>query len=288
MSILVDHTTLLLVQGITGREGEFHTRQMLDYGTRVVAGVRHGKGGAEVAGVPVFNTVREAVEKTGANVSCLFVPPASGADALFEVLDGGVRGIVCITEGIPAQDMIQFCRYQRESGVWMIGPNGPGVASPPHCKVGILPGNIFLPGPVGVVSRSGTLTYEVVHALTRNGIGQSTCVGIGGDSIPGSGFVDILERFEKDEATRAVVLIGEIGGSDEEVAADYIATMSKPVVAFVAGKTAPPGKRMGHAGAIVSGTTGTAAAKIKALARVGVPVADIPADVPELVGQVLK
>jgi len=287
MSILIDQSTRLLVQGITGREGSFHTEQMLQYGTNIVAGVTPGKGGQEVHGVPVFNTVADAVAATSPNVSAIFVPPPFGADAIFESMDAGVTGIVCITEGIPTQDMLRVYRFLRELDGWMIGPNCPGLISPDQSKVGILPGDIFTHGPVGLVSRSGTLTYEIVNELTMAGIGQSTCVGIGGDPIIGSSFVDILKRFEADPETEAVVLIGEIGGSDEEIAAEYIKTMTKPVVAFIAGKTAPPGKRMGHAGAIVSGSSGTAQAKIEALNAVGVPVAELPSEVPDLVKKAL-
>jgi succinyl-CoA synthetase alpha subunit len=288
MSILVNSNTKVVVQGITGREGEFHTRQMLEYGTKVVAGVTPGKGGLEVAGVPVHDTVREAVRERGANVSVVFVPAGFAADAMFEAMDAGVEGIVCITEGIPVHDMIKVVRFAREAGVWIIGPNGPGITSPPDCKVGIMPGSIFAAGQVGLVSRSGTLTYEIVAELTAAGVGQSTCVGIGGDPIPGTQFLEILRLFEADPKTRAVVLIGEIGGADEETAAEYVRGMKTPVVAFVAGKTAPPGKRMGHAGAIISGSSGTAAAKIAALEAVGVPVAEIPSEVPGLVEQVLR
>jgi len=287
MSILVDSNTKVVVQGITGREGEFHTRQMLDYGTQVVAGVTPGKGGQQVAGVPVYDSVRDAVRQQGANVSAIFVPAPFAADAMFEALDAGVQGIVCITEGIPARDVIRVLRFAREADVWIVGPNGPGVTTPPRCKVGIMPGNIFSPGPVGLVSRSGTLTYEIVAGLTAAGLGQSTCVGIGGDPVPGTQFLEVLRLFEADPETRAVVLIGEIGGADEEAAAQYIREMRTPVVAFVAGKTAPPGKRMGHAGAIVSGSTGTAAAKIAALQAAGVPVAELPSEVPNLVKQTL-
>ncbi len=282
MSILVDSTTRVVVQGITGREGEFHTRQMLEYGTKVVAGVTPGKRGQEVAGVPVYDWVRDAVRESGANVSVVFVPAAFAADAMFEAMDAGLEGIVCITEGIPTRDMIKVVRFAREAGVWIIGPNGPGITSPPDCKLGIMPGTIFTPGPVGLVSRSGTLTYEIVAELTGAALGQSTCVGIGGDAVPGTQFLEILRLFEADPQTRVVVLIGEIGGADEEAAAEYVAEMKTPVVAFIAGKTAPPGKRMGHAGAIISGSSGTAAAKIAALERVGVPVAQVPSQVPAL------
>jgi succinyl-CoA synthetase alpha subunit len=284
MSILVDRSTRLLVQGITGREGEFHTRQMLDYGTKVVAGVTPGKGGMEVAGVPVFNTVKEAVKTTGANTSIVYVPARFAPDALYEAADAGVPLIVCITEGIPTLDMIKVKAYLDQKGVRLIGPNCPGVITPGESKVGIMPGHIHKLGSVGVVSRSGTLTYEVVSDLTTRGLGQSTCVGIGGDPILGSDFIDILEMFEEDVATDKVVLIGEIGGTDEERAADFIASkMTKPVVAFIAGRTAPPGKRMGHAGAIIEGGMGTAAEKIAALEQAGVKVARYPGEIPDLI-----
>ncbi len=283
MSILVDKSTRLLVQGITGREGEFHTRQMLDYGTQVVAGVTPGKGGMEVASVPVFNTAKEAVEAAGANTSIIYVPARFAPDAIYEAADAGISLIVCITEGIPAQDMIRVKAYLDQKGARLIGPNCPGVITPGQAKVGIMPGHIHQPGSVGVISRSGTLTYEVVYDLTAHGLGQSTCVGIGGDPILGSDFIDMLTLFEGDPATRSVVLIGEIGGTDEERAADFIASeMTKPVVAFVAGRTAPPGKRMGHAGAIIQGGTGTAAEKIAALEAVGVKVARYPGEIPDL------
>lgn len=286
MSILIDADSRVLVQGITGREGAFHTRQMLDYRTRVVAGVTPGRGGESVEGVPVFDTVRQAVAATGAHVSVIYVPAPFAPDALYEAADAGIGLIVCITEGIPILDMIRVRAYLDQRGVRLIGPNCPGLISPGRSKVGIIPGNICAPGPVGLVSRSGTLTYEVVYELTRVGIGQSTVVGIGGDPILGSDFIDILKLFEADPETRAVVLIGEIGGNDEERAAEFIAAqVSKPVVAFVAGRTAPAGKRMGHAGAIISGGSGTAAEKIAALERAGVPVARHPAEVAEWVGE---
>jgi succinyl-CoA synthetase alpha subunit len=283
MSILVDRSTRLLVQGITGREGEFHTREMLEYGTKVVAGVTPGKGGMEVAGVPVFNTVREAAQTMGANASIVYVPARFAPDAIYEAADGGIPLIVCITEGIPTLDMIKVKTYLDQKGVRLIGPNCPGVITPGQTKVGIMPGHIHQPGSVGVVSRSGTLTYEVVYDLTMRGLGQSTCVGIGGDPILGSDFIDILALFEEDAATDSVVLIGEIGGTDEERAADFIASkMTKPVVAFVAGRTAPPGKRMGHAGAIIEGGTGTAVEKIATLEAAGVKVARYPGEIPRL------
>ncbi|MBI2914754.1 MAG: succinate--CoA ligase subunit alpha [Firmicutes bacterium] len=273
MSILVDETTRLLVQGITGREGEFHTRQMIEHGTCVVAGMTPGKGGHETAGVPVFDTVKGAVAKTGANATIIFVPPAFAADAALEAVDAGVPLIVIITEGIPVRDMIEVCQQAERAGVRLVGPNCPGLISPGKSLVGILPARIFKPGPVGIVSRSGTLTYEVVHELSSKGVGQSTCIGVGGDPIIGTRFTQVLELFEKDPQTKTVVLIGEIGGSDEEDAADFIRNMTKPVAGFVSGRTAPPGKRMGHAGAIISGTTGTAQSKVQALEGAGVPVA---------------
>ncbi len=286
MSILIDQKTKLIVQGITGREGEFHTRQMIEYGTQVVAGVTPGKGGTEVAGVPVFDTVKEAVAKTGANCSMVYVPARFAPDAILESADGGIPLIVCITEGIPTLDMIQVRTYLDQKGARLVGPNCPGLISPGQAKVGIIPGHITRPGPVGIVSRSGTLTYEVIWELTLRGIGQSTCVGIGGDPIQGTGFIDVLGLFEADPQTKAVVIIGEIGGTDEEKAAEFIqASMTRPVVGFVAGRTAPPGKRMGHAGAIISGGTGTAAEKIAAFQRAGVRVADYPAQIAEMIAQ---
>jgi succinyl-CoA synthetase alpha subunit len=291
MSILINKNTKVLVQGVTGREGEFHTRQMLEYGTKVVAGVTPGKGGQMVEHnddtVPVFNTVKEAVAMTGADTSVIFVPPPFGADAIFEAVDAGVTGIICITEGIPTQDMMKCYRFLESRNGWMIGPNCPGLITPGECKIGIMPANIFAPGNIGIVSRSGTLTYEIVDELTRAGMGQSTCVGIGGDPIIGSSFVDVLRWFEADPETHAVVLSGEIGGNDEEMAAQFIATMSKPVVGFIAGKTAPAGKRMGHAGAIVSGSAGTAQAKIEALEKAGARVAELPSQVPGLIKEAL-
>ncbi len=291
MSILVDKNTRLLVQGITGREGEFHTRQTLDYGTCVVAGVTPGKGGQFACDgrVPVFDNVREAVEATGANTSVIYVPAPFAPDAIIEAADAGIGLIVCITEGIPVNDMIQVKAYLDMKGVRLIGPNCPGLLTPGQAKVGIMPGHIAMPGPVGVVSRSGTLTYEVVYALTALGIGQTTCVGIGGDPIIGTRFVDVLALFEADPETKAVVLIGEIGGNDEEVAARFIAErMTKPVVAFIAGRTAPPGKRMGHAGAIIEGGTGTAAEKIAALEAAGVRVAEHPEQIAQMVTEVIR
>ncbi|WP_448591069.1 succinate--CoA ligase subunit alpha [Thermoflexus hugenholtzii] len=284
MSILVHRDTRVVVQGITGREGQFHTQQMLEYGTQVVAGVTPGKGGQWILGVPVFDTVKEAVEATGANCSVIFVPARFAPDAILEAADAGVPLIVCITEGIPVQDMIRVRAYLDRKGVRLIGPNGPGLITPGECKVGIIPGHITRPGPVGIVSRSGTLTYEVIAALSQRGIGQSTCVGIGGDPIPGTNFVEVLAMFEEDPQTEHIVLIGEIGGTEEERAADFIATkMSKPVTAFIAGRTAPPGKRMGHAGAIIEGGTGSAAEKIAKLESVGIPVARHPEEIAEIV-----
>ena len=288
MAILVDKNTRLLVQGITGREGEFHSQQMIAYGTQVVAGVTPGKGGQWACDgqVPVFDTVAEAVAETEVNASVVDVPARFAADAILESADAAVPLVVCITEGIPTLDMIRVRAYLDQKGVRLVGPNCPGLLSPGQAKVGIMPGHIATPGPVGVVSRSGTLTYEVVYALTARDIGQTTCVGIGGDPIIGTTFIDVLELFEQDPLTEQVVLIGEIGGSDEERAARFIAErMTKPVTAFVAGRTAPPGKRMGHAGAIIEGGTGTAAEKIAAFEAVGVPVAQHPEQISDLVAQ---
>jgi succinyl-CoA synthetase alpha subunit len=283
MSIFLDAGTKVLVQGITGRDGAFHTQKMLEYGTKIVAGVTPGKAGEEVHGVPVFHTVADAVKATGADASVIYVPAAFAADAVYEAVDSGIRLIVCITEGVPALDMVECVPYVKSKGARLIGPNCPGLISPGKSNVGILPGRICTPGSVGVVSRSGTLTYEAVDALTRAGLGQSTCIGIGGDPVNGTSFLDVLAAFEADGETRAVVMIGEIGGTDEEAAADFIRSkMSKPVVGFIAGQTAPPGKRMGHAGAIISGGAGTAAEKIKALAAAGVPVAKIPSEIATL------
>ncbi len=286
MSIFIDESTRLVVQGITGRDGGFHTRQMMEYGTQVVAGVTPGKGGQLFDdSVPVFNTVAEAVEQHDANTSVVYVPAAFAADAVFEAAEAGIKLIVCISEGVPVQDMMRVLPFVREKGARLIGPNCPGLITPGVCKVGILPGQIVMPGPVGVVSRSGTLTYEVIFQLTRSEIGQSTCLGIGGDPLIGTNFVDCLEAFEADPQTRAVCMLGEIGGTDEQVAAEYVRDrMSKPVVGFIAGQTAPPGRRMGHAGAIISGSEGTAAEKMKAFRECGIAVAERPADFPELVG----
>lgn len=289
MSILIDKKTKLLVQGITGREGEFHTKQMLEYGTRVVAGMTPGRGGEKVLGVPVFDTVTQAVAKTGANASIIYVPARGTADSIVEAAHAGIKLVVCITEGVPVIDMMRVTRRLEETGTLLIGPNCPGLITPGKAKVGIIPGNVCIPGPVGIVARSGTLTYEVLHALTQRKIGQSTCVGIGGDPVHGLGFIEVLALFEQDPQTQAIVLIGEIGGTDEEKAAAFIKrNVSKPVIAFVAGQTAPPGKRMGHAGAIIEGGTGTAAEKIAAFKKAGVPVARFPGEVAELVAQKLK
>ena len=274
MSILVDENSRIVVQGITGQEGRFHTEQMLDYKTVVAAGVTPGKGGQDVLGVPVFNTVKDAVEKEGANVSCIFVPPPFAADAIVEAAASGIKVIVCITEGIPILDMVKVGNYIKDKDIVLIGPNCPGIISPGKTKVGIMPASIHRQGGIGVISRSGTLTYEVVYQLTGAGFGQSTCIGIGGDPIVGTTFIDHLKRFNEDPETKGVVLIGEIGGSAEEEAADYIKkNFNKPVIAFIAGQTAPPGKRMGHAGAIISGGQGKAEDKIKALRAAGIAVA---------------
>jgi len=283
MSILIDEQTKVIVQGITGRDGSFHTASMLEYGTRVVGGVTPGKGGQSVSGAPVFDSVKEAAERSGATCSIIFVPPKFATNAIHEAAEGGMRLIICITEGVPVLQMMETYHYLKTKGVRLIGPNCPGLISPGKSKIGIMPGRIHKQGGVGVISRSGTLTYEVVYNLTESGLGQSTCVGVGGDPIIGTGYIDLLEMFEKDKGTEAVVLIGEIGGEDEERAADYIRTsMSKPVVAFISGRTAPPGKRMGHAGAIISGGKGTAEAKVEAFRQAGVPVADKPDDIPAL------
>ena len=285
MAIFVNENTKVAVQGITGRDGSFHAKSMLDYGTPVVCGVTPGKGGQKVQGIPVFDNLAEAATRAGANTSIIFVPPRFAVDALFEAADApGIETVICVTEGIPTSDMARIYDYYSRAGVRLIGPNCPGVISPGKAKVGILPGNIFAEGGIGVVSRSGTLTYEVVDGLTRAGLGQSTCVGIGGDQIIGTNFIDTLEAFEADAKTEAVALIGEIGGTDEQEAAAFIRdNMSKPVVAFVAGRTAPPGKRMGHAGAIVSGSEGTASEKIAAFEEAGISVAEIPGELPKLI-----
>jgi len=281
VSVWIDKNTRLLVQGITGRDGSFHSKQMMAYGTQVVAGVTPGKGGQTFeTRVPVFNTVAEAVAATKPNVSVIYVPAALAASAVFEAADAGIPLIVCITEGLPVLDMTKVMPFVRERGLRLIGPNCPGLISPGRSKVGIIPGNICVEGRIGVVSRSGTLTYEIIHQLTGNGFGQSSCVGIGGDPIIGTNFIDCLQAFEADPGTDAVVMIGEIGGTDEQQAAEYVkAKMKKPVVGFIAGQTAPPGRRMGHAGAIISGASGTAADKMAALAAAGIAVMKRPADV---------
>ncbi|MEJ2411821.1 MAG: succinate--CoA ligase subunit alpha [Anaerolineales bacterium] len=285
MSILVNKNTRLLVQGITGQEGNFHTEKMVAYGTKVVAGVTPGKGGEWVLNgkIPVFDSVQIAKDATGANTSVIFVPARFAADAMFEAADAGMELIVCITEGVPVSDMMRVRSFLDQKGVRLVGPNCPGLLTPGEAKVGIIPGNIAIPGKVGVVSRSGTLTYEVLYALKNLGMGVSTCVGIGGDPVNGTDFIDTLEMFQEDPDTEKIVLIGEIGGTDEEQAAEYISNfVDKPVVAFIAGRTAPPGKRMGHAGAIVQGGTGLAEDKIKALENAGVKVAEHPEQIPEL------
>ncbi len=288
MAILIDKETRVLVQGITGREGGFHTRQMVAYGTQVVAGVTPGKGGSDFEGIPVFDSVAEAVERTGANASVIFVPPPFAADAILEAEAAGVPLICAITEGIPAADMLVVVNRIKENGrSRLVGPNCPGLITAGQCKIGIMPGQIFTPGPVGLVSRSGTLTYEIVNDLTRAGLGQTTCVGIGGDPLLGTRFLDVLPLFEEDPDTKAVVMIGEIGGTDEEAAAEYIKTMTKPVVAFISGRTAPPGKRMGHAGAIISGGLGGPESKVNALTSAGARVADTTTQIPEFVAEAL-
>ena len=285
MSIFIDKNTKLVIQGITGRDGSFHAKQMMEYGTQVVAGVTPGKGGQKFEGtVPIFNTVMDAVKATGANTSVIYVPPPFAADAIMEAAAAGVELVVCITEGVPVLDMTKVYPFVKEKGVRLLGPNCPGLITPGESKVGIIPGRICLPGPVGVVSRSGTLTYEVVYQLTRAGIGQTTCVGIGGDPINGTNFIDCLAAFEKDPKTKAIAMMGEIGGTDEQEAAEYVKKhMKKPVVGFIAGQTAPPGRRMGHAGAIISGSAGTAAEKIDAFKAAGMGVAARPMDFVELI-----
>ena len=287
MSVFVNEKTRLVVQGITGRDGSFHTKQMIAYGTQVVAGVTPGKGGQKFEqAVPIFNTVAETVSRTGANTSVIYVPAKFAADAVFEAVDAGIGLVVCISEGVPVLDMTRVYPYAKERGARLIGPNCPGLITPGVAKVGIIPGQICTQGPIGVVSRSGTLTYEVVYQLTRAGLGQTTCIGIGGDPIIGTNFIDCLEAFEADPATRAVVMIGEIGGTDEQLAADFVkAKMTKPVVGFIAGQTAPPGRRMGHAGAIVSGSSGTAAEKMTSFERAGISVMKRPADVVPLLNE---
>ena len=285
MSVFIDQDTKLVVQGITGRDGSFHTKQMMQYGTQVVAGVTPGKGGQSFEGtVPIFNTVSEAVQASGANTAVIYVPPPYAADAIMEAAASGVSLVVCITEGVPVLDMTRVYAFVKERGVRLLGPNCPGLISPGQSKVGIIPGRICTPGPVGVVSRSGTLTYEVVYQLTSAGIGQTTCVGIGGDPINGTNFIDCLEAFERDPATKAIAMMGEIGGTDEQEAAEYVRDkMKKPVVGFIAGQTAPPGRRMGHAGAIISGSAGTAAEKIESFEQCGIGVAKRPMDFVELI-----
>jgi succinyl-CoA synthetase alpha subunit len=288
MSVLVDQKSRIVVQGLTGREGSFHARQCREYGTTIVAGVTPGRGGVDHEGVPVFNTVQEAVAKEGADVSLIFVPPPAAADAILEAADAGVRLVVCITEGIPVGDMVRVKPALERRGTRLIGPNCPGIISPGKCKVGIMPGYIHKEGPVGVVSRSGTLTYEAVAQLSRRGIGQTTCIGIGGDPIIGTTFLDALALFKDDAETRAIVLIGEIGGSAEEEAAQYAQKHLKvPIVAFVAGQTAPPGRRMGHAGAIIAGGRGTAVEKMAALKQAGIQVLKTPAEIGESVQRLL-
>jgi succinyl-CoA synthetase alpha subunit len=289
MSILVDENTKVVVQGITGNEGLFHTKQMKEYGTKVVAGVTPGKGGQRVEGIPVFNSFIEAVKNTGANASAIFVPPAFAADAILEAADSGVSLVVCLTEGIPTLDMVMVRKFLKERGTKLVGPNTPGIISPGKCKIGVMAGYIHKQGVVGIMSRSGTLTYEVVDQLTKKGIGQSTCVGIGGDQIIGLNYVDLLGLFEKDPNTEALIMIGEIGGAAEEEAAQFIKqNVKKPVVAFIAGLTAPPGRRMGHAGAIISGGKGTAGEKMEALKKAGVRVVKNPAMVGNELKEVLK
>jgi succinyl-CoA synthetase alpha subunit len=285
VSVFIDRDTRLVVQGITGRDGSFHTRQMIEYGTQVVAGVTPGKGGQKFdESVPIFDTVERAVAEAGANTSVIYVPPAFAADAIFEAADAGIAFIVCITEGIPVLDMTRVRPFVEEKGARLLGPNCPGAISAGQSKVGIIPGHITMEGPVGLVSRSGTLTYEVVYKLKEAGIGTTTCVGIGGDPINGTSFIDCLEAFEADADTKAIVMIGEIGGTDEQEAAAYAkANLSKPVVGFIAGQTAPPGRRMGHAGAIISGSAGTAEEKIEAFQQAGIGVAKRPADVVGLI-----
>ncbi|HXY15759.1 MAG TPA: succinate--CoA ligase subunit alpha [Terriglobales bacterium] len=284
MSILIDKSTRVIVQGLTGREGTFHAKACAEYGTKIVGGVTPGKGGTVHEGFPVFNTVQEAVDKTGADASMILVPPPFAADAIMEAADAEIELIVCITEGVPTLDMVRAWEFLQNRRARLIGPNCPGIISPGKCKIGIMPGHIHREGPIGIVSRSGTLTYEAVYQLTTRNIGQSTAIGIGGDPIIGTNFVDALELFNKDPQTEAVVMIGEIGGNAEETAAEYVKTrMRKPVIGFIAGQTAPPGRRMGHAGAIISGGKGTAAEKIKAMERAGIRVAKSPADIGEMV-----
>jgi succinyl-CoA synthetase alpha subunit len=288
MSILVDRNTRVVVTGMTGREGAFHTQQMIDYGTNVVAGVTPGKGGTEFLGKPIFDTVEAAVKATGADTGLIFVPPPFAADSILECEAAGLPFVVAITEGIPVHDMVRVVNHLKvKNSCRLLGGNCAGIITPGEAKLGIMPGHIFAKGNVGLVSRSGTLTYEIVWEMTRAGIGQTTCVGIGGDPLPGTRFIDIMKAFEADPATKAVVMVGEIGGTDEEVAAEFIKTMTKPVVSFISGRTAPPGKRMGHAGAIISGGKGTAQSKVDALTAAGAPVADKTSDIAELVKKAL-
>lgn len=288
MSILIDQNTRVIVQGITGRDGSFHAKQMREYGTKVVAGVTPGKGGQEADGVPVFNSVKEAKEKTGANAAVIYVPAKFAKDAMLEDIRNGIELIICITEGIPILDMVEVKKALDVAQCRLIGPNCPGLISPGKCKIGIMPGHIHKPGPIGVVSRSGTLTYEVVYNLTIQHLGQSTCIGLGGDPIVGTRFVDVLKMFQEDPATKAIVMVGEIGGGDEQLAADFIRDyVKKPVVAFIAGRSAPAGKRMGHAGAIISSGESTAEAKIQILKEAGVNVVDFPDEIPQALAKIL-